>query len=488
MPPVQPVIVVALLLLAGVVAGKVSGRFGVPALLLFLGIGMAAGSEGPGGIDFDDAELASAVGGIALAFILFSGGLDTRWEAVRTVLGHGVLLATLGTLITALVAGAAAAWIFDMPLVLGLLLGSIISSTDAAAVFSVLRSRGVELLGRLRPLLEFESASNDPMAVFLTIGLTTLITEPGGGAGDLIWLFVRQMSLGATFGIALAWAAVLLVNRLRLEYEGLYPVLTLSIVLIVFSATAAVGGSGYLAVYLAGVTMSRHRLIHKRSLMRFHDGVSWLMQITMFLLLGLLVYPSRLWDVALPGLALAGVLMFVARPVAVWSSLLGRSWTRSERHLVSWVGLRGAVPIILATIPLAQGVERAATMFDAVFFVVILSVAFQGTTIPWVARLLGVEGEAAGPAGDREEIVAGAATGRWLSELEVQEESWVVGRQVVELDLPSGVWLALVTRGEEVLVPQGPTVLSGGDRVTVLASPSELERVEEIFRSPSGRR
>ncbi len=222
--------------------------------------------------------------------------------------------------------------------------------------------------------------------------------------------------------------------------------------------------------------------------MRFHDGVGWLMQIAMFLILGLLVFPSQLPDVALPGLALALVLMLVARPVAVWLSLLGGSWTVRERMLVSWVGLRGAVPIILATFPLAAGVDMAGTIFNAVFFVVFLSVGLQGTTIPLVARWLGLETAVPVPAGDRDEIVGGKVTGRSLSEVHIPTESWAAGRRVVELDLPPGTWLALVTRGEEVVVPQGPTVLMAGDLVSVLATPDELREVSTILRSPAGRR
>jgi potassium/hydrogen antiporter len=398
-----------------------------------------------------------------------------------------VVLATAGTVITALVAGLAASVIFDIPIALGLLVGAIISSTDAAAVFSVLRSRGMGLRGRLRPLLELESASNDPMAVFLTIGFTALVTQPDASVVGFAWLFVRQMTLGAVTGIVLALLAVRLVNWLRLEYEGLYPVLTVAIVLGIFSTTAAVGGSPFLALYLAGITMARHRFIHKRSLTRFHDGIGWLMQIAMFLILGLLVFPSQLPSVAGPGLALAAVLMLVARPVAVWLSLLGRSWNARERWLVSWVGLRGAVPIILATFPLAAGVQGADTIFNAVFFVVFLSVALQGTTIPPVARFLGLEAPGPDRTGEREEIMVGGITGRLLGQAVVPPDSWAVGRQVVELDLPPGTWVALLTRGEEVLVPQGPTVLEAGDRLTVLATPAELEQVARHLATPSGR-
>lgn len=483
MLPVEPLIVVAVLLFLSVLAGKVSGRFGIPALLLFLAIGMAAGSDGPGGIEFTNAELAASLGAIALAFILFSGGLDTRWDAVRPVLVPGVLLATVGTFVTALVTGLAAGPILGVSVTLGLLVGAIVSSTDAAAVFSVLRSRGVGLRGRLRPLLELESASNDPMAVFLTVGLTTLLTSPSVGPTDLLWLFVRQWAIGGVLGVVLALGAVHLVNRIRLEYEGLYPVLTIALVLSVYAITDTLGGSGFLAVYLSGVTMARHRLVHKRSLIRFHDGISWLMQIGMFLVLGLLVFPSQLLTVALPGLLLALVLVLVARPAAVFLCLVNSSWEVRDRALVSWVGLRGAVPIILATFPLAAGVQGAGVIFNAVFFVVLISIALQGTTIPVVARFLGVAATHERAPSNREEVVAGSAAGRTLEEILVPDGAWVVGRMVVELDLPPGSWLAMVRRGTDVLVPQGPTVIEAGDVVTVLANPWERRAVETLLAS-----
>lgn len=478
MPPVEPILVVAILLIVAVLAGKVSGRFGIPALLLFLAIGMLAGSDGPGGIAFDDAELASSIGSVALAYILFSGGLDTRWSTIRPVLAPGLLLATAGTLITALVAGAGIWLLFGTSLTVGLLVGAIVSSTDAAAVFSVLRSRGVNLRGRIRPLLELESGSNDPMAVFLTVGLTSLATQPGTSAGDLVWLFVKQMTLGAVVGVILAWVAAWIINHIRLEYEGLYPVLTLAIVALIFALAAWPGGSGFLAVYLAGLTIGRRRLVHKRSLMRFHDGIGWLMQIVMFLILGLLVFPSQLPAVVLPGLALTAVLILIARPLAVFLTLRGK-WANRERTFVSWVGLRGAVPIVLATFPLAAGVEQADLIFNVVFFVVLVSVLVQGTTIPLAASKLGIASDEP-PAEETEEIVSGAAPHRDLTEITVKAGSWAAGRQVVEVDLPAGAWLTLLTRNDEVIVPQGPTVLYVGDVLTVLTTQAEAREIRRL--------
>ena len=482
MPSFEPILIAAVLLLLGVLAGKLSGRFGVPALLLFLVIGMLAGSDGPGGIEFTNAPLTAAAGSIALALILFSGGLDTRWRAVRPVLWPGILLATVGALLTALVAGGAVILIFDFPPIVGLLTGAIVSSTDAAAVFSVLRSRGISLRSGVRPLLELESGTNDPMAVFLTIGLSELIVNAEADGFDLVVLFVRQMALGAVIGIALAQGAVWLLNKIKLEYEGLYPVLTLAIVLLIFSATSAVDGSGFLAVYLAGLTMARHRLIHKRSLTRFHDGVGWLMQIAMFLVLGLLVFPSQLPGVALPSVGLAVVLMFVARPVAVWITLAFTSFSWRDKALISWIGLRGALPIVLATFPLAAGVPLSPEIFNIVFFVVFLSVALQGTTISQVARWLRVA-DTTPEEGDRPELITGGDQRRSITEVTIPADSWVDGRRVVELDFPSGMWLSLIGRGDEYLVPQGPTVLKAGDRLTLLASSNEKQRVVALLES-----
>jgi cell volume regulation protein A len=403
------------------------------------------------------------------------------------VLWPGISLATIGTLITGAVAGGAAIFIFDFPPTFGLLTGAIISSTDAAAVFSVLRSRGIALRSKVRGLLELESATNDPMAVFLTIGLSELIINADAEPISLVFLFVRQMALGALVGIVLAQAAVWLLNKIKLEYEGLYPVLTLAIVLLIFSATSAIEGSGFLAVYLAGLTMSRHRLIHKRSLSRFHDGIGWLMQIAMFLVLGLLVFPSQLPEVALPSLGLALVLMFVARPVAVWLTLGPTGFSWREKALISWVGLRGALPIVLATFPLAAGVPLAPEIFNVVFFVVFLSVALQGPTIAQVARWLGVA-DTKEAEGDRPELITGGDRSRSITEVTVPADSWVDGRRVIELDLPTGMWLSLIARGDEYLVPQGPTVLKAGDRLTLLASTGEREQVERLLSSPPGRK
>ncbi|MDX1601133.1 MAG: potassium/proton antiporter, partial [Anaerolineales bacterium] len=365
MLPIDHVLLAAAaLVLLSVLASQTSGRLGLPALILFLVLGMLAGSEGLGGIEFDDPWAAQLLASAALAYILFSGGLDTQWSQVLQVLWSGLALSSLGVVLTAVGMMFAARLLFGFDWLQGLLLGGIISSTDAAAVFTTLRSKGVRLHTRLQRLLEFESGSNDPMAVFLTIGLTTLLVNPQRQIWELVPSFLLQMSLGVALGFALGRAMIWMINHFVLHFEGLYPVLTSSMVLLTFGLSSTVGGNGFLAVYVAGMVASEADFLHKRSLLRFHDGLAWLMQILMFLTLGLLVFPSRLVSVMVPGLVLAGVLIFVARPLATALVLTPFGFTWKEKVLTGWVGLRGAVPIVLATFPLLAGVPESDTIFN----------------------------------------------------------------------------------------------------------------------------
>jgi cell volume regulation protein A len=429
---------------------------------------MLAGSDGLVGIEFDDFALTQQFGIVALAFILFSGGASTGWSGIRRVLVPGVALATVGVLLTAGVLGVVASTILGVDLIEGLLLGAIIASTDAAAVFSILRSRGVGLGGSLRQLLELESGSNDPAAVFLTVGFIALIQQTTTGVA-LVGLFVLQMGVGLAVGVVLAWAAARLINRMHLEYDGLYPVFTVAIVLLIYEGATWLGGSGFLATYVAGLVMANSDFLHKRSLLRFHDGLGWLMQISMFVLMGLLVFPSRLVPVAGQALLVAALLIFVARPIAVFLTLAPLRRPLRETAFVSWVGLRGATPIILATFPLVAGVPDAGTIFDVVFFVVLLSVLVQGTTIPAAARWLGVAG-ALEPTPDAsfDQVITGDA-GHHLRTVRIPEGSAAVGASIVELGLPQGVLIVLVQRGDRQFVPQGGTIVEAGDRLLLLA-------------------
>jgi cell volume regulation protein A len=471
------------LVLLSILASKATGKAGVPALLLFLGIGMLAGSEGLGGIYFDNVGLTRYVGVVALALILFAGGLDTTFAAIRPVLGRGVLLATVGTLITAGLVGALAALVAGLSLQEAFLLGAVVSSTDAAAVFSILRARQVRLPGRVRSLLELESGSNDPMAVFLTVSLIALITTGEGSALQFIWAFVLQMGLGALLGYGFGRAMAWVINRVGLDHDGLYPVLSLTLVLLTYGVTAYAGGSGFLAVYIAGLVMGNRAYIHKRSLTRFHDGLAWLAQIGMFLTLGLLVFPSRLLPVMGLALLVAAFLTFVARPAAVYVMLLGSGFTLREQTLVAWAGLRGAVPIILATFPLVAGVPGSEELFNIVFFVVLTSAILQGMTIPLVARLLRIGGAAYAP----EPVWAGEPVSRALVEYRVPEDSPMVGRQVAQAGLPKGADVVLLRRYDAYVVVKGSTRLRRDDLLLVLADEASLRALDlhgELAREP----
>ncbi len=472
----------AVLLLISVLASKISDRFGIPSLLLFLALGMLAGSEGIGGIYFDDPSLAQFIGVIALVLILFSGGLDTEWKLVRPVLLEGVLLSTLGVLITALVVGFFTSRLLGFSVVESLLLGAIVSSTDAAAVFAVLRSKGVYLKGRLTPILELESGSNDPMAIFLTIGMIQLIAQPDSSLFQLLGLFLKQMVLGAVIGYGMGRLLNWLINHLRWGYDGLYPVLTLSFIFLIFGITDQLGGSGFLAVYLSGIVLGKYDFIHKRQLMRFHDGLAWLMQITMFITLGLLVFPSELMPVAVSGLLMAACLMLLARPISVFVSLAFCPLSWREKTFLSWIGLRGAVPIILATFPLLRGVSNAEAMFNVVFFVVLTSVLFQGTSIPLVARWLKLD---APPPRKRPypiQYTPMAGLKSELKELYVPPSSSAIDKAIVELGLPDDFLVILVGRGDEFLLPSGSTVLQADDLLLTLSENQSFLEIQKKYQ------
>lgn len=469
------------LILVSIALARLSDNLGVPTLLLFLGIGMLAGSEGPGGIFFDDAGLAQSVGIFALVIILFAGGLDTSWPRVKPVFWQATSLATLGVFITALAVGLFASAVLGFSLLTGLLLGAVVSSTDAAAVFSVLRSKNVSLRGQLKPLLELESGSNDPMAVFLTVGLIQLLANADASIGSVVLLFFVQMGLGAVFGLALGKAMVLVINHLRVAYEGIYPVLSLAFAALIYGVTASIGGSGFLAVYVAGMVAGNSEFIQKKSLLRFFDGLAWLSQIAMFLTLGLLVYPSRIIPVIGVGLLVSGFLMFVARPLSVSLSLLLSKLTIREKSLVSWVGLRGAVPIILATFPLLARLPDAELIFYIVFFIVLTSALLQGWSIPFAARLLRLDAPL-----DRKrrypiEFAPVEGVDTELVDLIVPYHSAVAGKSIIELGLPQDSLIVLVSRSDNFLVPSGGTMLQEGDTILVLVNKSNLPAVREIL-------
>ena len=389
----------AVLLLLSIISSKASSKLGIPALLLFLTVGMLAGSEGIGGIDFDDPELAKSIGDLALTLILFAGGLDTQWRQIRPVLWKGLTLSTVGVVLTMLLLGSFAWFVlgsfssFDIGTkgitwLEGLLLGAIVSSTDAAAVFSTLRSSNLALKGDLQPLLELESGSNDPMAVLLTTSLLGILTTADASIINLGISLIQQLVVGSVLGYGFGLGSVWVINHLRLGTQGLYPVATLALALLTFGVTGIFGGNGFLAVYIAGLAIGNRRLVNKEIILSFHDGLAWLMQITMFLVLGLLVFPSRLLPIAGVAVAMSLFLMFVARPLSVFLCLAFTRVSFREKLFISWVGLRGCVPIILATFPLMVGIAQADRIFNVVFFLVLTSVLIEGLSLAPVARWL----------------------------------------------------------------------------------------------------
>ena len=468
--------VAALLLLVSVVATKISGRVGMPALLTFLVVGMLAGSDGPGGIFFNDAGRAQAVAVVALVFILFSGGLDTNWARAREALRDALILATAGVVVTTALVGVFAWYVLDLSVTEALLLGAILSSTDAAAVFATLRSRGLSLPPRLQATVELESGSNDPMAVFLTTLLVSIVAgtfEPG--VLQISASFLQDMIVGGLVGLGIGRGLVLLINRLDLEYGGLYFVVTLAAALFMYAGAELIGGNGFLAVYAGGVVFGTRPFLHRRSLGRFHDAVAWLMQIAMFLTLGLLVFPSRLPEAAPAGLGVAAFLAFVARPAAVMLTLLGSDLSIRERLLLSWMGLRGAVPIVLATFPLLAGLAVAPRLFDVVFFTVLLSVAVQGPTIGWAAKLLGLSGP------ESPEGTMAARRDSDLVTIEVTPLAPAANHALVDLAMPLPSQVLLVHRRGQLFVPEGRTTIVAGDKVMVLASRDNVQKLRSMF-------
>ena len=471
----------SLLLLLSILASKVASIIRVPALIIFILVGMVAGSEGPGGIEFDDAWVAQLLGVIALAFIIFSGGLHSSWKSVSPVLWTGVSLSTIGVFLTAILVGLFVHYLLDFSILMALLLGAIVSSTDAAAVFSVMSSSGTKLKGSLKDLLEFESASNDPMAVILTLGFIHLLTNPEASIWSMVLLLIQQMVLGIVIGFMMGKAIVFTVNRLRLNFEGLYPVLTLALVIFTYGLTASIGGSGFLAVYIAGLILGGSDFIHKQSLTRFHDGLAWLMQITMFLILGLLVFPSRLLPIIASGILISLFLIIIARPIGVFISLPFGKNSLKEKTFISWVGLRGAVPIILATFPLLAGVPKADILFNIVFFIVITSVLIQGTTIPLAAKLLGVNAPETKTKTENVEFEFHYDENSQKIELVIPQNSEAIGKQLVELGLPESAIIILIKREDKSIVPRGGTIIEPQDKLLILAENDDLPKIKSIF-------
>jgi cell volume regulation protein A len=452
------------------VASKTSFKLGIPVLILFLGIGMLAGSEGIGGIEFDDPKLAQVLGIIALNFILFSGGMETKWESIRPVIWRGVSLSTIGVLLTAATIGIFVHLVTDLTILEGLLLGSIVSATDAAAVFSILRTRNIGLKGNIRPLLELESGSNDPMAYILTISFTYLIANGDATISKLIFKFIIEMIIGGLLGISLGWLMGYLINKVALETEGLYPVLIMAMIFFTFAITDLAGGNGFLAVYLSALVLGNTNFLHKKSIIRFYDGQAWLMQIIMFLTLGLLVFPSRIAPIAGTGILIALVLIFIARPVGVFVSLSFFKMRLREKLFISWVGLRGAVPIVFATYPLIAGVAKADLIFHLVFFISASSVLLQGSALPLVAKWLKVTVPQKAKKISEYDMEVYDTVKSELVEIILPGNSKAIGKPIVKLKIPKSALIVLLVRDGKYIQPNGSTILEENDKLLLLAN------------------
>jgi cell volume regulation protein A len=471
-------LVVGAVLAASVLVALGAARTGVPVLVAFLALGMLLGSDGPGGIEFDDAELAREVGIVGLALILFEGGLQTSWRRLRTVAAPAALLSTVGVVVTAILTGAAAQLLFDLTWLEAVLLGAVVASTDAAAVFATLRFTHIRR--RLARTLEAESGGNDPMAIALTLGLIAWIESPGThGFGDLVLLVTRQLVLGLVVGVVLGLAATRIFARLPDAIGPFAPVASLALAAVSFGLADVIGGSGFLAVYLVGLAVGSTPSRYRRNLVGFHEGLAFLAQVALFIVLGLLVFPSQLPDVAISGLALVLLLMVVIRPAAVWVSTALNDFSGRERLLLGWAGLRGAVPIVLATFVLSSEIDSANTIFNAVFFVVLISAILQGTTLEWLAGRL----DLLSPVPPRREapIEVGEQSRLDLVDFVVAPDHAIAGAAVREVGLPRAAIIAVIVRRDDSIPPRGSTIIEPGDQLFVLVPRPLRPAVEDVF-------
>ena len=474
----------ALMLVFSIVLSPLSSRVGMPVLLVFLVVGMLMGEDGPGGIEFDNVELAFLIANLALGVILLDGGMRTRVDTFRVGLKPAMMLATVGVALTAGGAAIVAWWVFDLHWLIALLIGAIISSTDAAAVFSLLQGRGLHLNERVSATLEIESGSNDPMAIFLTLMLVTLISQHQDGAfASGLLMLVQQFGIGAPAGILGGFAIVALTNRMRLT-PALYPLLVAAAGIAVFSATNAIGGSGFLAIYLSGVVIGNRHVRMMPMILQVHDGLAWLAQLCLFLMLGLLVNPSDLVPLAGGGLILAFTLIFVIRPLTVLLTLWPFGFNRRELGFISWVGLRGAVPIVLALFPIIAGLPDAQLVFHAAFFIVLVSLVVQGTTMAPLARKLKLEVPAGEDPYRRLPLDAPAAGDHELMLFPLRGQNWESPKRLGQLRLPDNTAVAGVFRNRQCLQPTKDLEVSTGDVVAMFATPAVLP---ELGKALSGR-
>ncbi|HEY8083103.1 MAG TPA: potassium/proton antiporter [Solirubrobacterales bacterium] len=474
------ILVAGALLTAGIAGALLAERMRIPGLLLFLGLGMLAGSEGIGGIEFSDAELARTLGTIALVLILFEGGLTAGWREIRPVLGTAASLATVGTVVTAVTAGFAAKLIFDLSALEGMIVGAAIAATDSAAIFAVLRRS--TLKKRLARSLEGESGMNDPVALLLVIGFIEWIQEPGYGAVDMVGLLLLKLALGVAIGLTVGRLAVTVLNRVRLPTDGIYPVATIAIAGLAYGLAEIAHGSGLLATYLTALALGSGNIPARRTIVAFHEGVGWVAQIGLFILLGLLVFPSTLDDVAVEGLALSAVLILLSRPLAAFVATLFSSLDTRERAMLGWAGLRGATPIWLATFPVVAGVGTGQELFAIVFFVVVTSTLIQGASFEPLARRLGLTTDE--PALPRRLLESGRIRrmGGDVVSYRLRPGAAAAGHPVRDLGLPREALVNVIVRDGRAIPPRGSTEVQEGDELHILVSGELREEVEALTR------
>ena len=474
----ERILVGGAILLLAVVAAVATQRLRLPLLITFLGLGMLLGSEGVGGIYFDDAELARWIGTAGLVIILFEGGLTTKWGDVRPILGPAIVLSTVGVAVTSAVVAAGAWLLFDLSPSKAFLLGAVVGPTDAAAVFATLRR--TNLRRRLGSLLTFESGANDPMAVALTLGLIAWVEHAGYGVGDLTVLLVRELGLGVLIGIALG-LVVYQVPKLPSELAPFAPVASLGIAAVSYGIPASLHASGFVAVYVVGLFLGNTNSALRQTVVHFHEGLAYLAQVVLFIVLGLLVFPSQLGPVAASAIGLTAILIVVARPLAVALSTIPFGYSLREQAFLSWAGLRGAVPIVLSTFALSAGVAGSNTIFNAVFFVVLVSTLLQTATLDLAAKRLGVASEPRAYHRPPMELGAVQALGGDILEYDVAPSDAVVGARVRDLQLPESALVMLIVRDGQGIPPRGDTPIENGDRVYVLARTDDRKRVEALI-------
>lgn len=475
------VFLTALLLISGVVVAKFSSRWGIPSLILFIMVGMLLGSDGLGFIYFDNVNFAQTIGVFALVIILFEGGLHTKWTTVKSVAGASLTLATAGVIITSTIVGFAAYIIFDLSLAEGFLFGAIVGSTDAAAVFAALKERNIK--AKMGATLELESGTNDPMAVFLTLSLIEIATSNDSSIWLMIPGFFLQMGLGLLFGLVFGKLASFSINHIKLDSNALYPIFSVAFALLTYSAADFLGGSGFLAVYTAALVIGNGELTFRYSIFQFNEGFAWMAQILMFMILGLLVFPNQLFtaEIVLSGILLSAILIFLARPLAVFLSTIKMNYTIKEKTFISWAGLRGAVPIVLATFPIVEGLENSQIMFNLVFFVVLTSALVQGSTISLVADKLGLIGAKKDIPHHSIELISMGRSSAEMIQFQANAETAIVGKKLHEISFPNRANISAIIRDNHIVTPYGESKIKEGDFLYILVESEHKEELKKIL-------